>query len=99
MCCNRQGADYLCTSFHSDRVYRGWPVLRLAFLFVPGFRKFGNVLAHYASSMHRITALLITALLYSVSRLDAQPLTAYTNIQNQVMVWDNGILRKIDYLP
>ncbi|MBS1615649.1 MAG: hypothetical protein JST06_05975 [Bacteroidetes bacterium] len=31
--------------------------------------------------------------------LSAQPLTAYTNIQNQVMVWDNGILRKVDYLP
>lgn len=29
----------------------------------------------------------------------AQPLSAYVNLQNQVMVWDNGILRKIDYLP
>ena len=29
----------------------------------------------------------------------SQPLTAYTNLQNQVMVWDNGVLRKIDYLP
>ena len=29
----------------------------------------------------------------------AQPLAAYTNLQNQVMVWDNGILRKVDYLP
>ena len=28
----------------------------------------------------------------------AQPLTSYTNIQNEVMVWDNGIVRKIDYL-
>ena len=31
--------------------------------------------------------------------LSAQPLTAYTNLQNQVMVWDNGIIRKVDYLP
>jgi len=29
----------------------------------------------------------------------AQPLTAFVNIQNQVMVWDNGILRKVDFLP
>jgi len=29
----------------------------------------------------------------------AQPLASYTNMQNQVMVWDKGMLRKIDYLP
>lgn len=29
----------------------------------------------------------------------AQPLSAFVNIQNQVMVWDNGILRKVDFLP
>lgn len=29
----------------------------------------------------------------------AQPLSAYVNLQNQVMVWDNGMVRKIDYLP
>src|ERR1044071_1826302 len=29
----------------------------------------------------------------------AQPLAVYTNMQNQVMVWDKGMLRKIDYLP
>jgi hypothetical protein len=28
----------------------------------------------------------------------AQPLSAYTNVQNEVMVWDNGAIRKIDYL-
>lgn len=28
----------------------------------------------------------------------AQPLSAYTDVQNQVMVWDNGAIRKIDYL-
>ncbi len=28
----------------------------------------------------------------------AQPLSAYVNLQNQVMVWDDGIIRKIDYL-
>ncbi len=26
-------------------------------------------------------------------------LAAYTNLQRQLMVWDNGLLRKIDYLP
>lgn len=29
----------------------------------------------------------------------AQPLAAYVDIQNQVMVWDKGMIRKIDYLP
>ena len=29
----------------------------------------------------------------------AQPLSNYVNMQNQVMVWDKGLLRKIDYLP
>lgn len=28
----------------------------------------------------------------------AQPLSCFVNIQNQVMVWDNGMIRKIDYL-
>jgi hypothetical protein len=28
----------------------------------------------------------------------SQPLSGYVNLQNQVMVWDNGIIRKIDYL-
>ena len=29
----------------------------------------------------------------------AQPLSAYTDIQNQVMVWDKGFIHKIDFLP
>jgi len=28
----------------------------------------------------------------------AQPLSAFVDVQNQVMVWDNGMVRKIDYL-
>lgn len=28
----------------------------------------------------------------------AQPLSVYVNLQNQVMVWDNGMIRKVDYL-
>jgi hypothetical protein len=31
--------------------------------------------------------------------LSAQPLSAFVNLQNQVMVWDKGVIRKIDYLP
>ncbi|MBS1588643.1 MAG: hypothetical protein JST52_03415 [Bacteroidetes bacterium] len=34
----------------------------------------------------------------SMTEIKAQPLSAYVNIQNQVMVWDNGMIRKIDYL-
>ncbi len=48
--------------------------------------------------MHRITVFLLAAL-FCAPGLRSQPLAAYTNIQNQVMVWDNGLLRKIDYLP
>jgi len=28
----------------------------------------------------------------------AQPLSTYVNLQNQMMVWDNGMIRKVDYL-
>lgn len=28
----------------------------------------------------------------------SQPLSQYVNMQNQIMVWDNGLIRKIDYL-
>ncbi len=37
--------------------------------------------------------------LCSSTLLIAQPLTAYVNLQNQVMVWDKGVIRKVDYLP
>lgn len=36
-------------------------------------------------------------LLVSFSSI-AQPLSTYVNMQNQVMVWDNGLIRKVDYL-
>jgi hypothetical protein len=49
--------------------------------------------------MYRIPALIFFAIFSIVLRTEAQPLAAYTNLQNQVMVWDNGLLRKIDYLP
>lgn len=42
---------------------------------------------------------LITAIFLFSLGLSAQPLTSYTNLQRQVMVWDNGLIRKIDYLP
>ncbi len=49
--------------------------------------------------MRRLVILLFLVLSGSAQNLFAQPLAAYTNLQNQVMAWDNGILRKIDYLP
>lgn len=48
--------------------------------------------------MHRIFALLIVLSFFCSSHTFSQPLAAYTNIQNQVMVWDNGMIRKVDYL-
>lgn len=46
----------------------------------------------------RIWCLLAWLLCFSFVS-EAQPLSAYTNLQNQVQVWDNGVVRKIDYLP
>ena len=48
--------------------------------------------------MYRTLAGVIFCILNLSFYGQAQPLTAYTNIQNQVMVWDNGIIRKVDYL-
>jgi hypothetical protein len=36
--------------------------------------------------------------LTSTTSIKAQPLSMYTDMQNQIMVWDNGAVRKIDYL-
>ncbi|MBS1584211.1 MAG: hypothetical protein JSS82_01490 [Bacteroidetes bacterium] len=47
--------------------------------------------------MLRIT--LYTLLCLSSLYASAQPLAAYVDIQNQLMVWDKGMIRKIDYLP
>lgn len=46
---------------------------------------------------YRYTA-LSTILLFFSFCLNAQ-LTSYINLQRQMMVWDNGLIRKIDYLP
>lgn len=43
--------------------------------------------------------ILLSVCLTSLLSVSAQPLSQYVNMQNQVMVWDNGILRKVDYLP
>jgi len=44
---------------------------------------------------HFFCTFIIIVLSFSAN---AQPLSAYTNFQNQFMVWDNGIIRKIEYL-
>lgn len=48
--------------------------------------------------MKNLRILLFVFLSVSVKNINAQPLAAYVNLQNQVMVWDNGMLRKVDYL-
>lgn len=35
---------------------------------------------------------------FCLQNADAQPLSMYTDVQNQVMVFDNGVIRKVDYL-
>ncbi|HXS35829.1 MAG TPA: hypothetical protein VN721_03965 [Flavipsychrobacter sp.] len=47
--------------------------------------------------LRRLAAFTIIFLLSS-PYLFAQPLSAYVDIQNQVMVWDNGLIHKVDYL-
>ncbi len=49
--------------------------------------------------MVRFSPLLFLLALLGAPRLSAQPLSAYVNLQNQVIVWDNGIIRTADYLP
>ncbi len=48
--------------------------------------------------MKYIYALSTSLILFFSSDIIAQPLSAYTNFQNQFMVWDNGMIRKIEYL-
>lgn len=40
----------------------------------------------------------IVACCMAFSGVQAQPLSAFVNLQNQVNVWDDGVIRKIDYL-
>lgn len=46
----------------------------------------------------RRTLLFLLLCFLSIDVL-AQPLSVFVNRQNQVMVWDKGIIRKVDYLP
>jgi len=41
---------------------------------------------------------LFTAIIFNCS-LSAQPLAAYVDIQNQLMIFDKGMLHKADYMP
>jgi len=45
---------------------------------------------------HRIAGLIVCCLISF--QIQAQPLSAYVNLQNQILVWDDGAIRKIDYL-
>lgn len=51
--------------------------------------------------MRRISAGLIGLCLglLGLSPSSSAQLATYTNLQNQVIVWDKGMIRKIDYLP
>lgn len=48
--------------------------------------------------MRRILV-LIPVLLLSLSSVIAQPFATYVNLQNELMLWDRGMLHKIDYMP
>jgi len=45
----------------------------------------------------KATACLVFLVIY-LHPASGQPLSTYVNLQNQVMVWDNGMIRKVDYL-
>lgn len=47
--------------------------------------------------LRRLFCLL--SIIASAISLSAQPLSAYVDIQNQLMVWDRGMIRKIDFMP
>ncbi len=44
-----------------------------------------------------VFSLLIS--LVCVGNIAAQPLAEYVDIQNQLMVWDHGMVHKVDYMP
>lgn len=48
--------------------------------------------------MQRSGSLLLFLLLLSISAI-AQPFATYVNLQNELMVWDKGMIHKIDYMP
>ena len=83
---------FIVIGFIGAGLFSGWLFL---------YRLIAQLYCFYTakSTMYRIGCLLIIALFAGISRTEAQPLTTYTNLQNQVMIWDNGILRKVDYLP
>jgi hypothetical protein len=49
--------------------------------------------------MLRALLFIITIISLSGGIASGQPLATYTNMQNEVMVWDKGMIRKVDYLP
>ncbi len=49
--------------------------------------------------MFRIVSIVIISVFLIPLAVCSQPLSAFVNLQQQVMVWDNGMIRKIDYLP
>ena len=51
-----------------------------------------------APMVHKL-ALLATTCLLATSVATAQPVAAFVNTQNQFQAWDNGLIRKIDFLP
>ena len=48
--------------------------------------------------MRPIILILLISLLCTGS-ICAQPLASFVDIQNQLMVWDNGMIHKVDYMP
>lgn len=48
--------------------------------------------------MRSIFLSLLVAFIYAVNA-SAQPLAAYVDIQNQLMVWDRGFIHKVDFMP
>lgn len=48
--------------------------------------------------MPRALSFTIAIILILTGVCHAQPLSYYVNMQNQVMVWDKGMIRKVDYL-
>ena len=43
--------------------------------------------------------LFLSCLLFTILKTTAQPLAHYVDMQNQLLVWDDGNERKIDFLP
>jgi len=49
--------------------------------------------------MRQVLTNLFVLFVCGITAVTAQPLASFVNIQNQIMVWDRGMIHKVDFMP